>query len=297
MPTLITLPAELRQQIIKDLFSVKLNEKGTHIMNSLDGVCKILQDDISASEKTWLPDSTTDILIEDEDGMELLEAAKKHFSKLPVASATGKVWPGITDIRVPFFHGDIEHRWARWAPPKDRNAHVNPMRWFQGNLRLDLVYMAQAPPTVKRIKIDFTMPPKSLKFLEECGPGGAYVPENEDPDDLWFEYQAPYWVKTDEGFRYFYPRAGVPVEFVGTLPESQVPVVLMLLEGNTAGLLRRRHTYLARTFLKDAVSEEMWDELEVKNELGEKQWRAASMAAMGEANVVCIQGSSITRNP
>ncbi|KAF2490219.1 hypothetical protein BU16DRAFT_543568 [Lophium mytilinum] len=185
-PTLTTLPAEIRQQIVAETITINVggaqaSSNGPHpfsLSTPLNGLCKILQADVEQIHRGWLPGPKSILRISSPAAVRHLNRVQRYYRNL--AESTRREWSSFEEIQVQLFSSE-EPRWTLATledqlPRLTVESLVRKMlvtsvsTWDTGALRIVQDWsntFQNIPDTIKRVAIDLTVPPALLKYLEE----------------------------------------------------------------------------------------------------------------------------------
>ncbi|KAF2498773.1 hypothetical protein BU16DRAFT_536771 [Lophium mytilinum] len=206
-PTLLTLPAELRQQIITETIFAEVTDDGYEISTPLSGVCKTLQADIDDVLPIWLPSTSASSVILTTNKAPVngrgFRSLKKELKKRATRRIGGGAWSGISAITIRAYEAAPYYTIFNTFEPVRLTQTVREFRWHSGRRSL--------PASIKRVEFDLRIDSASLQALQQMPMGNQ--------KDWWCE---DLWTVTKCIERY----TDVTFEVAGRLPESQVDALL-----------------------------------------------------------------------
>ncbi|KAF2806069.1 uncharacterized protein BDZ99DRAFT_524297 [Mytilinidion resinicola] len=150
--TLLTLPAELRQQIITLTISATITDAAYHISTPLSSICRTLRADAAAALPLWLPAHNSPSAV---ISRPITTPVSSHpfasLSRLLAARAThrtsGRAWPGIAALTLRVFE-----------PAPCRPTGV-------ARLTRSVRCLGPLPTSVRRVAFDLALDARSLAGL------------------------------------------------------------------------------------------------------------------------------------
>lgn len=189
-PTLLTLPAEIRQLIVAETVVVRLHQSKSLARTPLADVCQCLREDVRVvmDLRLWHPDPKTGSLvpIETHHDMYHLPTIEQWYRE--GLSRRRSPWEGIQEVQIRLFdeteivnHGSTIFFQDLGSPtPTSLYKLTRNFYYAMRNIIFSIEWLQSLarylPHTVKRLKFDLMLPPKIEMILQMISPGGAYEP-------------------------------------------------------------------------------------------------------------------------
>ncbi|KAF2498787.1 hypothetical protein BU16DRAFT_305391 [Lophium mytilinum] len=168
--TILSLPAELRQQIVAQTISATIDKKGYHITTPFSSVCKTLQADANEVLSLWLPTASADPLVfvknPDPETFKHFHAFHQLLNER-AARLKNSAWPGVSEITIQVFdqvwNGTNLLKGTHEVWRMSMGAAVYSSQCCDWVTRLEGL-----PDSVKTVKFDLTLGVKETEAVREA---------------------------------------------------------------------------------------------------------------------------------